>query len=50
MLVAEISEKLAVSKQATRKFDVERFNLGKHSVREVRKQHQIKMSNRFAAL
>ena len=50
MVVAEISERLAVSKQATRKFDVERFNLGKRSELEAKKQYQIKISNRFAAL
>jgi hypothetical protein len=49
-VVAEISERLAVSKQAARKFDVERFNLGKLSELEVRKQYQIKISNRFAAM
>jgi len=50
VVVAEISERLAVNKQAARKFDVERFNLGKLSELEARKQYQIKISNRFAAL
>jgi hypothetical protein len=40
----------AVSKQAAQKFDLERFNLGKLDELEVRKQYQIKISNRFAAL
>jgi len=31
LVVAEVREKLAVSKQVARKFDVERFNLGKLS-------------------
>ena len=50
VVVAEISERLAVNNQAAQKFDVERFNLGKLSELEVRKQYQIKISNRFAAL
>jgi hypothetical protein len=33
-----------------RKLDVERFNLRKLSGAEVRKQYQIKISNRFAAV
>ena len=43
-------QRLAVCKQAAQKFDVERFNLRKLSELEVRKQYQIKMPNRFAAL
>ena len=43
-------ERLAVSKRATQKFDMERFNLRKLTDLEVRKQYQIKLSNRFAAL
>jgi len=42
--------KLAVSKQATQQFDVERFNLKKLSELEVRKKYQVKISKRFAAL
>jgi hypothetical protein len=41
---------LAVSKQAVRKFDVDRFNLRKLNELEVRKQYQNKVSNMFAAL
>jgi hypothetical protein len=41
---------LALSKQAAQKFDVERFNLRKLNDLEVRKQYQIKISDRFAAL
>jgi hypothetical protein len=50
LVVAEVREKLAVSKQLAWKFDVERFNLGKLSELEVWKQDQIKISNRFATL
>jgi len=41
---------LVVSKQAAQKYDVERFNLRKLNELEVRKQYQIYISNRFAAL
>ena len=41
---------MAVSKQATEKFDVEIFNLRKLSELEVRKQYQIDIKYRFTAL
>jgi len=41
---------LAVSKHAAQKFDVEISNLRKLNELQVRKQYQIKISNRFAAL
>jgi len=44
-MVANVRERLAVSKQAVQKFDIERFSLRKL---EVRKQYQINISNRFA--
>jgi len=50
VVVAKVRERLAVSKQAAQKFDVERFNLMKLNELEVRKQYQIETSNRFAAL
>ncbi len=50
LVVAEVRERLAVSKQATQKFDRERFNLGKLNELEVRKQNQIENTNKFAAL
>jgi hypothetical protein len=50
LVIAKVKERLAVSKQAAKKFDVERFNLKKISELEFRKQYQIKNSNRFAAL
>ena len=49
-MVAKVRENLAVSKQVTQKFDVERFNLGKLNELEVRKQYQITISNNFSAL
>ena len=49
-MVAEVRERLTVSKKASQKFDGERFNLRKLSELEVRKQYQMKISNRFTAL
>jgi len=43
-------ERLAVSKQAAQKFCWEIFNLRKLIELKVRKQYQIEISNRFAAL
>jgi len=41
---------LAIIKQAAQKFDLERFNLKKLNELEIKKQYQINISNRFAAL
>jgi hypothetical protein len=41
---------LAVNKRAALKFDLERFKLRKLNKLEVRKQYQIKISNRLATL
>jgi hypothetical protein len=49
-VVAKFSERLTVSKQATQTFDGERFNLRKFNELEVRKQYQIEITTRFAAL
>jgi hypothetical protein len=49
-VVAKVRERWAVSKQAAQKFDAERFNFKYLSELEVRKQYQIIISNRFAAL
>jgi hypothetical protein len=46
---AKVRERLAVSKHVTQMFDVKRFNLTQLSELEVRKEYQIKISNRFAA-
>jgi hypothetical protein len=50
LVVAEVRERLVVIKQAAQTFDAERFNLKNVSELEVRKQYQIKISNRFAVL
>ena len=49
-MVAKLRERLAVSQQAAQKFEVKRFNPRKIGVLQVRKQYQIKISNRSAAL
>jgi hypothetical protein len=49
-VVAQVRERLAVSKQDAQRFDEERFNLRKLSELEVRKQYQINISNSSAAL
>jgi hypothetical protein len=50
LVVAKVRERLAVSKQAAERVNVERFNLRKLSELEYRKKYHIKISNRFAAL
>jgi len=50
LVVLTVRERLAVSKQEAQKFDVERFNLSKQDELEVRKQYQIEITNRYAAL
>ena len=50
LVVAKVRERLAVRKQATQKSDGGRFNLRKLNDLEVRKQYQIEITNRFAAL
>jgi len=50
LVVAKVRERLAVSKQAAQKFEVERLKLRKLNEVEVRKQYQIKVSDRFTAL
>jgi len=50
LVVAKVRERLAVGKQTAQMFDRERFNLRKLNELEVRKQYQIEITNRFAAL
>jgi hypothetical protein len=50
LVVAEVREMLAVSKQEVQMFDVERFNLRTPSELEIGKQYQIKISNRSPTL
>jgi hypothetical protein len=48
-VVAKVREILAASKQAAQTYDMERFKLRKLSELGVRRQYQVKLSNRFAA-
>ena len=50
LVVTKVRERLAVRKQAAQKFDGGRFNLRKLNALQVRKQYQIEITNRFAAL
>ena len=49
LVVAKFRERLAVSKQGTQKFVVDRLNLRKLNELEVRKQYQIEISNKLTA-
>jgi hypothetical protein len=48
-MVTEVTERLAISKQAAQNFNGERFNLGKLNELEVGKQYQIETANRFCS-
>jgi len=50
LVVAKVRERLGVRKQAAQTSDGRRFNLRKLNDLEVRKQYQIEITNRFAAL
>ena len=50
LVFTEVRERLAVSKQAAQKLEEKRFNLRKLKDLEVKKQYQIEITNRFAAL
>jgi hypothetical protein len=50
LVVAKVRERLTVSKRATQKFDMERFNLKKLNEVEGKEEYQVKISNRFTAL
>jgi len=50
LVIAKVGERLALGKQAVQRFDRQRFNLRKLNELEVRKEYQIEITNRFAAL
>jgi endonuclease/exonuclease/phosphatase family metal-dependent hydrolase len=50
LVVAKVRERLAVSKWAAQKRDVERFNLKKLNAGDVKEQYQVTITNKFAAL
>jgi hypothetical protein len=49
-VVAKVRERLAVNKQRSHRFNMERFNLSKLYNVESKKQFRVEFSNRFAAL
>jgi hypothetical protein len=49
-VVAKVRQRLGLSKQAVQNFGAERFSFIKLHELEVRKQYQIKISDRFAVL
>jgi hypothetical protein len=49
-VVAKVRERLVVSKQATYKLYMERFNLKKLNEVEGKEQYRVEISDRFAAL
>jgi hypothetical protein len=48
--VAKVRERLAVNKQRSRRFHMERFNLQKLNEVEDKEQYRVEVSNRFAPL
>jgi hypothetical protein len=50
LMVAKVSERLAVSKQAMHRFYMERFNLKKLNKEEGKEQYQIESSLRLSPL
>jgi hypothetical protein len=48
--MAKFRERLAVNKQSSHRFNMERFNLKKLNDVEVKEQFRVEVSNRFAAL
>jgi hypothetical protein len=50
LVVAKVRERLAVNKQRSQRFDMERFNLKKLNNVESKEQFCVEVSNRFAAL
>jgi hypothetical protein len=50
LVVAKVGERLAVNKQRSHRFHMERFNLKKLNDVEGKEQFRVKVSNRFAAL
>jgi hypothetical protein len=50
LVVAKVRERLAVSKQTTHRFHVERFNLKKLNEVEGKEQYHVEISIRFTGL
>jgi hypothetical protein len=50
MVVPKVTERLAVNKQRSHRFHMERFNLRKLKKVECNEHYRVEVSNRFAAL
>jgi hypothetical protein len=50
LVVAEVRERLAVSKRTVKKMRMERFNLKRLNEEEAKEQYQVTIKNKFAAL
>jgi hypothetical protein len=50
VVVAKVKERLAVNKQRSQRFNMERFNFKKLNEVEGKEQFRVEVSNRFAAL
>jgi hypothetical protein len=50
LVVAKVRERLAVNKQRSHRFHLERFNLKELNDVEGKEQFRVEVSNRFAAL
>jgi hypothetical protein len=50
LVVVKVRERLAVNKERSQRFHMERFNLKKLNDVEVKDQFRVEISNRFAAL
>jgi hypothetical protein len=50
LVVAKVRERIAVNKQRSDKFHMERFNLKKLNEVEVKEEYRVEVSNGFAAL
>jgi uncharacterized FlaG/YvyC family protein len=50
LAVAEVRERLAVSKRTAQKVDTERFNIKKLNEGDVKEQYQVTIRNKFPAL
>jgi hypothetical protein len=50
LVVAKIRERIAVNKQGSHKFHMERFNLKKLNEVEGKEKYRVEVSHRFAAL
>jgi hypothetical protein len=50
LVVAKVRERLALNKQRSCRFHMERFNLNKLKEVEAKEQFRVEISNRFAAL